>query len=131
MDDQWIIGAGWQRLDKARHAISTWESYLGIHDALRKIRAAKGSRHLGAWAGANVCIEDNESIFILTSQEKWDHLKEICTPWLDLLEQGETLLDHKKLQSAHGFMLYVTQVCPGIKPYLKGFHLLLETWRGG
>ncbi len=27
-------------------------------------------------------------------------------------------------------MVYVTQAYPGMKPYLKGFHLLLETWRG-
>ncbi len=52
-------------------------------------------------------------------------------PRLDLLEWGATLLDHKKLQSDCGFMVYVTQAYPGMKTYLKGFHLLLETWRGG
>ncbi len=70
VDDQWITGVGRQRLDEARHAISTRESYLGIQDALRKIRAAKGSCHLGVWARANACVEDEGSIFILTSQEK-------------------------------------------------------------
>jgi hypothetical protein len=28
-------------------------------------------------------------------------------------------------------MVYVTQAYQGMKPYLKGFHLSLETWRGG
>jgi hypothetical protein len=28
-------------------------------------------------------------------------------------------------------MVYVTQAYPGMKPYLKGFHLSLETWQGG
>ena len=28
-------------------------------------------------------------------------------------------------------MVYITQAYPGLKPYLKGFHLSLETWRGG
>ncbi len=28
-------------------------------------------------------------------------------------------------------MVYVTQAYPGMKPYLKGFPLLLETWQGG
>jgi hypothetical protein len=28
-------------------------------------------------------------------------------------------------------MVYMTQAYPGMKPYLKGFHLSLETWRGG
>jgi hypothetical protein len=27
-------------------------------------------------------------------------------------------------------MVYVTQAYPGLKPYLKGFHLLLEMWQG-
>jgi hypothetical protein len=28
-------------------------------------------------------------------------------------------------------MVYMTQAYPGMKPYLKGFHLSLETWQGG
>ena len=58
-------------------------------------------------------------------------MKEICKYWLDRLMAGETALDHKKLQSDRGFMVYVTQPYPVLKPYLKGFHLSLETWRGG
>jgi hypothetical protein len=27
--------------------------------------------------------------------------------------------------------VYVTQAYPGMKPYLKGFHLSLESWREG
>ncbi len=110
-----------QRLNKARHAISTRESYLGIQVALMKIRSAKGSCHPGARAEANVCIEDNKSVSILTSQEKSDQLKGICTHWLNLLDWGETLLDHKKLQSDRGFMVYVIQAYPITKPYLKVF----------
>jgi hypothetical protein len=98
---------------------------------MRKVRAAIGSCRPGAWAGANMCIEDDGDVSILTSQEKCVQLKGMCTYWLDWLERGKTSLDHKKLQSNHGFMVSVTQAYPGMKPYLKGFHLLLETWRGG
>jgi hypothetical protein len=28
-------------------------------------------------------------------------------------------------------MVHITQTYPGMKPYLKGFHLYLETWQGG
>jgi hypothetical protein len=45
VDDQRITGRGRQRLNEARHAIKTQESYLGIQDTLRKIRAAKESCH--------------------------------------------------------------------------------------
>jgi hypothetical protein len=40
-------------------------------------------------------------------------------------------LEFKRLQSDRGFMVYATQAYPSMKPYLKGFHLSLETWRGG
>lgn len=76
-------------------------------------------------------IDSEKGVVVLTSQEKWTRMKEICKYWLNLLESGVTVLDHKKLQSDRGFMVYVTQAYPALKPYLKGFHLSLETWRGG
>ncbi len=79
----------------------------------------------------NVCVEAERGVVVLTSQEKWDRMKAICEHWWNLLEQGEMNLDFKQLQSDRGFMVYVTQAYPGIKPYLKGFHLSLETWRRG
>jgi hypothetical protein len=57
---------------------------------------------------------------VLTSQEKWDWLKAICTHWLEVLNKGGTKLDYKKLLSDQGFMVYVTQAYPDVKPYLKG-----------
>ena len=68
---------------------------------------------------------------VLTSQEKWDKLKKICRFWKTLLEEGKSELDYKRLQSDRGFLVYVAQAYPTMKPYLKGFHLSLETWRGG
>jgi len=47
-----------------------------------------------------------------------------------LIDKGHTSLDFKRLRSDRGFMVYVTQAYPGMKPYLKGFHLTLEMWRG-
>jgi hypothetical protein len=48
-----------------------------------------------------------------------------------MLNTGDTLLEFRRLRSDRGFMVYVTQAYPSLKPYLKGFHLSLETWRGG
>jgi hypothetical protein len=48
-----------------------------------------------------------------------------------MLQQGKTKLEYKRLLSDWGFLVYVTQANPGMKQFLKGFHLLLETWRGG
>jgi hypothetical protein len=88
----------------------------------------RGRRHSKTWnwAGSSVCVEEDIGVVVLTSQEKWDHLKAICQHWLDLIKDGEDMLDFKQLRLDRGFMVYVTQVYPAMKPYLKGFHLTLE-----
>jgi hypothetical protein len=58
-------------------------------------------------------------------------MKEICNHWLRILRAGGSTLDYKWLQSNRGFMVYVTQAYPSFKPYLRGFHLSLETWQEG
>jgi hypothetical protein len=50
VDNQHVTGHGSQWAKEAGHAISSRESYLGLQDALRKVRATEGSRTLGAWA---------------------------------------------------------------------------------
>jgi hypothetical protein len=60
---------------------------------------------LGAWAGVNVCVEEERGVVVLTSQEKWDRMKAICEHWRKLLDQGETNLDFKQLRSDRGFMV--------------------------
>ena len=131
VDDKRIIGEGQERVEEAGHALSTRESYLGLQDALRKLRSQRGSKRPGAWAGVNVIIEEDGGMLVTTSQEKWDQMKAICSYWLTELNTGRNNLDFKRLQSDRGFLVYVTQTYPGMKPYLKGFHLSLESWRGG
>ena len=131
VDDLRITGQGRQQVGEAGHTISLQQSYLGIQDALWKLRLPEGMRRPGAWAGVNMCMEEDQGIVVPTSQEKWDRMKAICKHWRHLLEKGDTNLDFKRLHSNRGFLVYVTQAYPGMKPYLKGFHLSLETWRGG
>ena len=131
VDDQRLAAAGEKRMLEAGHTLSTREAYLGIQDALRKIRGAGGTRYPGAWSGSVVFNDEKLGIVILTSQEKWDRLKLTCAKWLAKLDAGELELDHTELRSDKGFMVYVTQSYPAMKPYMKGFHLSMETWRGG
>ena len=131
IDDQRITGANADRINEVGHALSTRESYLGIQDALRKLRAAEGTCYPGAWAGAVVFNDEDQGIVVLTSQDKWDKLKHICQHSLTQLENNNIELDHKALRSDRGFLVYVTQAYPSMVPYLKGIHLSLETWRGG
>jgi hypothetical protein len=126
-----VMGKERDRVIEGGHTISTRESWLGIQDALRKLRCWGGTRRQGAWAGALVCIEEGFGVVVPTSQEKWDCMKSICKHWLDLLNQGKMELNFKQLRLDLGFMVYVTQAYPSLKPYLKGFHLSLEMWRDG
>jgi hypothetical protein len=71
----------------------------------------------------------------LTSAEKWAKLKAILKKWWDVLtatkEEEELKLSHKELLSDRGFLVYVIRTYPAMVPYLKGFHLTIEMWRGG
>ena len=48
-----------------------------------------------------------------------------------MLVEGQVEVPFKQLESDRGFLVYVTSAYPAMKPYLKGFHLSLEMWRGG
>jgi hypothetical protein len=131
VDNQQLAAATCQRIIEAGHTTSTRKSCLGIQDALCKIRAYHGLQCPGARARTNVCIEEGVRVMVLMSQEEWDQLKAICVHRLDMLQQGKAELEYKRLLSDWGFLVYVTQTYPGMKPYLKEFNLLLETWSGG
>jgi hypothetical protein len=78
-----------------------------------------------------VCIKEGLGVVVLTSQEKRDQLKSICSFWLKIINRGVKELGYKHLLSDWVFMVYMTQAYPGMKLYLKGFHLSLETLREG
>jgi hypothetical protein len=62
-------------------------------------------------------------------------LKAILKKWSDRLikrrGKKDIKLSHKELLSDRGFLVYVTRTYPAMVPYLKGFHLTIEMWRGG
>ena len=83
--------------------MSTRESYLGLHDALQKLRPA--TKQLGAWAGVVVHNDPTLGIVVLTSQDKWDRTKAICTHWLGVLLEGRVEVPFKQLESDRGFLV--------------------------
>jgi hypothetical protein len=72
---------------------------------------------------------------MLTSAKKWSKLREILKKWWAQLEtwtgENQLSLSHKELLADRGFLVYVTRTYPAMVPYLKGFHLTIEMWRGG
>jgi hypothetical protein len=70
VNNQCVMGEGVEQVVKAGHALSSCESYLGLQDALRKIRNHKGTRRPGAWAKACVVVEAEIGVAVLVSQKK-------------------------------------------------------------
>jgi hypothetical protein len=101
---------------------------LGEQDSPRKARPC--SQTPGAWAGAVVHVVDALGVCTLLSQEKWTRTKAIILKWLDIVQSGEVELCHADLISDRGFLVYATRTYPAMIPYLKGFHLTAEMWRG-
>jgi hypothetical protein len=62
--------------------------------------------------------------------EKWERMKGILRKCEAALVPSFPYLDHKELLSDRGFLVYVTRTYPAMVPYLKGFHLTIEMWRG-
>ncbi len=67
----------------------------------------------------------------MTSKEKWAKMRGILEKWRAALLTLTPTFSHKELLSNQGFLVYVTRTYPAMVPYLKGFHLTIEMWRGG
>ncbi len=60
IDNLRLAAQGPERVKELGHTVSTKQAYLGIQDALRKLRAAGGTKRPGAWAGSSLCVEDDK-----------------------------------------------------------------------
>jgi hypothetical protein len=107
------------------HTVSSRSAYLGIQIATRKTCPLSTSP--GPWAGSVVVAQD-EGVGVKVAQDKWDKTKKILTHTLELIDsQGPIPL--KVLESYRGSLIYVQQTYPAFTPYLKGYHLTIDSWR--
>eukprot|EP00956_Cyclotella_meneghiniana_P014413 scaffold21564_cov22-Cyclotella_meneghiniana.AAC.3 len=128
VDDERVKGPTEELTWQAAHTMAAKQAYLGIQDAARKADVC--TQQPRAWAGAVVHVTPDKGVCVLTSEEKWLKMKQILKKWYDEVAGGSTDLDHKSFLSDRGFLVYVSQAYPALVPYLKGFHLTAEMWRG-
>ena len=130
VDDERLVGPDEDLTWEAGHTLASKQAYFGVQDAGRKARPC--SQTTGAWAGAIVHVLALLGVCVLTSKEKWTKLKNILKKWAKVLDESRApKLSHKELLADRGFLVYVTWTYPAMVPYLKGFHLTIEMWRGG
>jgi len=129
IDDGRVMGRDESACRLTTRRVASLLQYLGIQDAARKRRGPK--RCPGAWAGALVRSLEEEGIGISVSQEKWDKTRRIIGKWLNEIERSDIKLEHKALERDRGFLVYVARTFRPLRPYLKGIHLTLDSWRKG
>ena len=102
--------------------------YLGSQNAAQKVRPPV--RKPGAWAGAIFDTSENDRITMTVSQEKWNKGKSIIeSTWQELETSTDGKLDFKEMEKRRGFLVHLMMTFKFITPFLKGWHLTLDSWR--
>lgn len=101
---------------------------LGIQNAARKTRPPE--RTAGAWQGA-VVHSDKDEVAKLVTQARWDKTRKLIRSiHEEMMSSGaEKKLKRVTLGSKRGFLVYVARTYDFLKPYLKGIHATMESWR--
>ena len=108
----------------ASQVVSKTMASLGLQDASRKRNPP--SQSPGPWAGI-VVTTDSHNVYISVSEKKWIKAKELIENISLEIPRGQ--IDHKNLESWTGYLVYVAQAYPSMKPYLCGLYGTLNSWR--
>ena len=107
------------------HQVCSRLTWLGLQDAARKRNGPTQTPR--AWAGS-IVHTDGQAVTVLVSEEKWEKTKDWIVWVLAQVEKPEGLL-YKELLSCRGFLIYVSRTYRPFKPYLRGLHKTIDSWR--
>lgn len=125
IDDLRLTGRTLKELWRSCQMVASRLNHLGLQHAARKLRELM--QDAGAWAGS--VVHTSEGVYLLVSLKRWEKTKFILDELSEELERtGE--LDYQNLLSRRGFLIYVARTYISMKPYLKGFHQTIDSWRG-
>jgi hypothetical protein len=123
---------GEEECNHVTHTMASGLNYVGEQDAARKRRPA--SRKPGPWAGAVMEAVPGEGLYVSTSKEKWEKMKQIIDFYykMTLAEKSKSerhWVERKRLERDTGFLVHMFMAYENMRPYLKGFYLTLNEWR--
>ena len=107
------------------HQVCCRLTWLGLQDAPRKRNGPTQTPR--AWAGS-IIHSDQDLVTVLVSEEKWDKTKRWISWVLDHVDKQEGI-PYKELLSCRGFLIYVSRTYRPFKPYLRGLHKTIDSWR--
>jgi hypothetical protein len=133
VDDERVTGPTSELTWAGSSRLAKLCAHLGLQDAARKRR--EPSREPGPWAGVVAHTKVGEPVYKLVTQVRWDKTKCVLASITDLYAQGcqsggaDTWLPRGPLESARGFLIYVSRTYTSMIPYLKGLHLTIDSWQ--
>ena len=107
------------------HQVCCRLTWLGLQDAPRKRNGPTQTPR--AWAGS-IVHTDQALVTVLVSEEKWDKTKKWIEWVLVKISEGKGI-PFKELLSCRGFLIYVSRTYTPFKPYLRGLHKTIDSWR--
>ena len=107
------------------HQVCSRLTWLGLQDAPRKRNGPTQTPR--AWAGS-IVHSDQEQVTVLVSEEKWNKTKHWIRWVLEQIGESEGI-PYRKLLSCRGFLIYVSRTYRPFKPYLRGLHKTIDSWR--
>jgi hypothetical protein len=69
------------------------------------------------------------SVSVLVLQDQWNKLKTMVAELQEMVAARPEGLDRKRVEQIWGFVIYVVQTYPTMKPYLIGLHMTIDGWR--
>ncbi len=111
---------------RAARAYGLGCSRRGIQDASRK--RTLPIKMPGPWA-CTVMHTEAGPLVGMVSQEKWDKTKQLLKELSDML--GEDPLPLQRMLEIRGFLMYMVHTYPWLNPYMKGMHLMMDSWQPG
>jgi hypothetical protein len=126
MDDMRPLAPSDLECWQATSRVSSMCNHLGIQHAARKQRGP--STTPGSWVGSMLFSNQSDGMKVLVTQEKWDKTKRLLAAMTCELAKG-VWLNFKYLESARGFMIYVSRTYRPMIPFLLGIHHTLDSWR--
>ena len=65
----------------------------------------------------------------MVDQAKWTKAKAMLDEVEAMCSRTPFALNRKQLEEIRGFLNYMVQTYPPLKPYLTGFHITIDGWR--
>ena len=129
MDDIRIVGSSAENAWQVGRQLASRLQYFGIQDAPRK--HCPPSKTPGAWAGSVQHISDT-AVSKTVTQAKWEKGKGIIRLYKEAFKNSDSpSFSHKQMQRDVGFLVHLAMTYACMMPFLKGFYLSMNLWRGG